>query len=240
MRKLLLKLSAPWVLGSPRARAEKLRSLAATERGSYLTLQWAAQRTESNVRAALYLRHAADEARHARLFWERAQTIEPASAPLRADGEDLYGALGEREFLAFLTHGERRGREQFEIYERYFRSHGLAEDAELFARVAADERHHESYSSKLLTEQAGTEVEARRSLRRVRRWEAWRTWRRVGRAAALRLYTVLIWALFPLILPYALALRPLLGSRAGWRKPRPNSHRITRAPSFAGVKPEDG
>lgn len=220
MRKLLLRLSASWALGSPRARAKKLRSLAATERGSYLTLQWAAQETESSARAALYLRHAMDEARHARLFWERANALWPAEGPLLADSEDLFRRLGEREFLAFVTHGERRGREQFEIYERYLRGRGFLEDAELFARIAADERHHESYSKKLLEEQAGSDAEAARSLSKVRLWEAWRSWRRVGRRLSLGIYTCLIWALFPVILPYALITRPLQKRQVGWRRPR--------------------
>lgn len=230
MRKVLLRLSAPWVLGSPKSRAKKLRSLAATERGSYLTLEWAAQQTESSRRAALYLRHATDEARHARLFWQRAQTLEPATGPLVADGEDLYRALGEEDFLAFVTHGERRGREQFEIYESYFRRREMLAEAELFARIAADERHHEAYSKKLLLERVGSEKEARRRLARVRRWEAWRIWRRVGRRAALGLYTLMIWALYPLILPYALVTRPFLKNPSGWRLPRVSS------PARAGSK----
>src|SRR5690606_18537826 len=95
MRRFLVSVSCPWVFRSPAAHARQLRSLARTEQGSYLSLQWAAQRCSSVERQALFLRHAADEARHAQIFWSRAAELEAPIGPLVADAEDLFEALGE-------------------------------------------------------------------------------------------------------------------------------------------------
>jgi hypothetical protein len=190
--------------------------LAATEQGSYFSLQWAAQRSPSLERQALYLRHASDEARHAQIFWGRAEALEPPTGPLFADAEDLYESLGEVGFVAFVHHAERRGREQFEIYADYFGRKSALEDAQLFSNVTADERHHESYSFKLLVELSGSESAARRSLRRVRLWEGFRLWKRSGQTLAGALYALLIWGLFPILFPYALLARVFLRARSGF------------------------
>jgi hypothetical protein len=219
MRGFLVRLSCPWVFRSPAAHARHLRKLAATEQGSYLSLQWAAQRSTPLDRQAHYLRHAADEARHAHLFWSRAQALDPPHGPLLADAEDLFSDLGEIGFVAFVHHAERRGREQFECYQRYFARSGRSEDAALFLQIGADERHHESYSKKLLVELSGSEVAARKHLRQVQFWEAWRSWKRAGQSIARVLYSLLIWALFPVLLPYSLFMRLLPQEPTGFRQP---------------------
>lgn len=223
MRRLLVSVSCPWVFRSPAAHARQLRSLARTEQGSYLSLQWAAQRCPSVERQALFLRHAADEARHAQIFWSRAEHLEAPAGPLLADAEDLFETLGEVRFLAFVHHAEARGREQFETYARYFASRALAEDAALFRGVCADERHHESYSLKLLGELSGSDAAAQKHLRNVRLWEAWRSWKRSGKTLANALYSLLIWALFPILLPYSLLVRLLPARARGFRESKPNA-----------------
>ncbi len=216
MRRLLVRLACPWVFRSPEAHARHLRGLAATEQGSYFSLQWAAQRSPSLERQALYLRHASDEARHAQIFWGRAEALEPPTGPLFADAEDLYASLGEVGFVAFVHHAEKRGREQFEIYADYFGRKSAPLDAKLFSAVTADERHHERYSLKLLVELTGSEDAARRSLRRVRLWEAFRLWKRSGQTLAGALYALLIWGLFPILFPYSLVARLALPARSGF------------------------
>lgn len=222
MRRFLVSVSCPWVFRSSAAHARQLRSLAQTEQGSYFSLQWAAQRCASVERQALYLRHAADEARHAQIFWSRAAALEAPVGPLLADAEDLFADLGEVRFLAFVHHAEARGREQFETYERYLASRARPEDAALFRGVCADERHHEGYSLKLLIELSGSDAAAQEHLRAVRFWEAWRAWKRSGRGAANVLYGVLIWALFPILLPYSLLVRLMPQHAGGFQEPRRN------------------
>ena len=173
----------PIVWRLPGRAARKLHSFARAERGSMIDLMQAARTTPSAARAAMYLRHAADEARHARLFAQRSAELcrQRGREPLgevRADTEALFERLGEVDFLAFVHRGERRGRAQFEAYHDYFVHRGAHEDASLFEGIIADERRHESYTRELLVELAGGEVAARAAMRRMGRWEAWRTWRR--------------------------------------------------------------
>ncbi len=230
MRRLLLLGTAPWVFRSPRHTARKLRSLAATEQGSFLSLQWAAAQTTSTKRQSSYLRHATDEARHARLFWGRAGELAPPSAPLRADGEDLFAALGELGFLAFVHHAEARGREQFLLYARYFERVGREPERALFARIAREEKYHENYSLRLLEELATDAAEVRKTLRRVRLWEAWRAWRRVGRRMAYGIYVVVLWLLMPLLWPYSLVIRLVSPAPSGWQGTRDREVPATDAP----------
>ena len=67
----LARASSPWVWRSPARAARKLHGFALAEHGSMLDLRLAAARTTSPARAAAYLRHADDEARHAQMFIRR-------------------------------------------------------------------------------------------------------------------------------------------------------------------------
>lgn len=217
----LARMVSPIVWRVPGRPARKLFSFAHAEKSSMIDLLQAARATSSPERAALYLRHATDEMRHARLFAQRSAELCRArgSGPLgevRADTEDLYERLGEVDFLAFVHRGERRGRAQFEAYRDYFARRGAEHDRALFEAVIADERRHESYTRELLLSLAG-EAGARAALRRVARWEAWRVWRRAGRAIAQRVYAILMMILYIVAVPLALLVRAVRPARSGWR-----------------------
>ena len=192
--------------GGDRAIARRIAHFARTEQGSFLTLRMAANQTASASRAALYLRHAADEARHARLLHACAEELGGYRAPLVADAEDIFAMRGELGFLAFVHHAEGRGRRQFEIIAEELGSKGRAATAELLQRIAGEESHHERYSGELLRDLAGEDALARTELRRIRRWEAWRQFRRLGRTLAGSVYDALILMLVPLMVLYGLVL----------------------------------
>jgi rubrerythrin len=189
-----------------RAIAKRLAEFARTEQGSFLTLRLAANQTPSAARAALYLRHAADEARHARLLHTCAEELRGHRVPLLADGEDLYALRGELAFLAFVHHAEGRGRRQFEIIAQELGRQGRAATAEVLRRIASEESHHERYSGRLLRELAAGEESASVELARIRRWEAWRLFRRLGRSVAGHVYDAVILALVPILAIYGLVL----------------------------------
>jgi hypothetical protein len=218
----LAQILNPIVWRLPGRPARKLYSFARAERGSMIDLMQAARTTQSAVRAAMYLRHAADEARHARLFAQRsaelrrAHGVEPLGE-VRADTEALFERLGERDFLAFVHRGERRGRAQFETYRDYFVHRGADEDAALFEGIIADERRHEAYTRELLVELAGSEAAARAAMRRMGRWEAWRTWRRAGRGLAQWVYAIAMCAVYVLAMPMAVLVRAVRPVRRGWQ-----------------------
>lgn len=220
MRRAVVRLVTPIVWRLPGHGARKLYGFARAEQGSRIDLLQAAQRTPSLARRALYLRHALDETRHARMFWRRSTELSlaagraPFTAPV-ADTEGLFARLGEARFLAFVHRGERRGRQQFELYARHFGARGDARTRALFEAILADERRHESYTRELLVEQVGGERAARRELRRAARWEAWRTWRRAGRAIAGTVYAVAMTAIYLVAGPIA-----ALGARLGRRRSR--------------------
>ena len=197
---------SPLTWRTPARSARKLFSFALAEQGSMLDMQLAAARTPSPARAALYLRHADDEARHAQRLAGAARR--PFTLPpLRADSERLFEALGERDFLAFVHHGEVRARDHFEAYVQWFASAGRDAEHRLLSAILVDERRHCDYTRELLAELCQDEHELRRALRRVARWELGRGWLRAGRFVAERLYVATMLALYILAAPLALLVR---------------------------------
>ncbi len=180
----------------------RLAGFARAEQASRIDLLAAAHLTTSPARRARYLRHAADETRHARLFWRHARELAGAPLPApQADSEDLFARLGEPRFLAFVHRGEHRGRVQFEAYARHFERRGDARTSALFAGIVEDERRHEAYTRDLLVALVGAPQARARELRRAAIWEAWRTWRRVGRALADVVFAVAMMALYVVVAP---------------------------------------
>ena len=219
----LARLLDPIVWRLPGHAARKLHSFARAEQGSLIDLTLAARATPCARRAALYLRHAGDESRHASLFARRSTELREARGrhgfgDPRADSEALYDRLGEVGFLAFVHRGERRGRAQFEAHRDYFERAGNQRERAMFEGILVDERRHERYTRELLVELAGGEREAALALRRAGRWEAWRIWRRAGRALSGRLYGLLMVGLWLACAPIGLALRAV-PRRRGWRLP---------------------
>jgi hypothetical protein len=212
----------PLVWSSARHTATRLHRFALAEHGSMLDLRLAARATPCPRRAALYLAHADDEARHAAMFAARARAIcrrigRPTFAAPRADTEHLFERLGEADFLAFIHHGERRGRMQFESYAAWFTRKQRRSDAALFRIIVTDERRHEAYTRALLVELCGGEAGARRALSRVQRWEFGRRWLRAGRAVAGPVYGVLAMALYVVVAPLSLLVRWVRPTPRGWR-----------------------
>ena len=99
LRPLVARVTNGFVWRSPLRAARLLFSFAHAEAGSRVDLIVAAQLTASPVRRALYVRHALDEARHAKLFSLRsAELLGKVGAPplgfLRPDADDLFERLG--------------------------------------------------------------------------------------------------------------------------------------------------
>jgi rubrerythrin len=230
MNALWARLAEPVASRIPGHSARMLEGFARAELGSMLDLRAAAERSPSPERRVLYLRHALDEARHARMLYQRAAELRRAKgeappAPTRADTEDLFERLGEAAFLAFVHHGEHRGRTQFEAHQRAFARRGDEKTRAVFEALISDEKRHESYTWELLVELLGSERAARAAVRKAAAWEAWRLWRRAGRALAHIVYTALMSALYVLLLPMSLLVRAVRPAKTGWIDVRERSPR---------------
>lgn len=182
----------------------------------------AARLTKCTKRAALYLRHAGDEARHAGLFSEHSNALrleqgKPSFGHPIADTEALFSAHGEEFFLAFVHVGETSALSQFPAYISYFAKTGALRGKVLLEGIHADEEHHARYTLKLLIELCGQEA-ADKLIRRAKRWRVWRAWRRAGNGIARRVYLVLMLALYALTTPLALAIRVFQPAGRGWRQ----------------------
>lgn len=218
---LFARLLNPLVWRRPGHAARKLHGFALAEHGSLLDLRLAARLSESPIRAAAYLKHADDEARHAQMFGKRALQLareagDAGLGPVRADCEQLFTTLGELDFLAFVHRGEARAIGQFRCYIAYFEGQGRERDASLFRAIITDETRHADYTKALLFELAGDPAAARKALRRVARWEAWRSWLRAGRFIAERVYLITMTVVYLLAAPLSLLVRwarPVVG---GW------------------------
>lgn len=209
--KLLVRATTPIVWRIPGHPARKLASFARAEQGSRIDLLAAARLTESTARKAAYLRHAMDETRHASMFWRRAKELsgQPLPSP-QADTEDLFARLGEARFLAFVHRGEKRGRQQFEVYAKHFEKTGDERTAAMFGAILQDEIRHESYTLDLLVDLVGP-ARARKELRWAAMWEAWRTWRRMGRAMANVVFVLAMMVVYLVASPIAWAASKLAG-----------------------------
>ena len=94
----LARLLAPLAWRTPARAARKLQSFARAEQGSMLDLRLAAARTPSPARAALYLRHADDEARR-----EAASASELKDAMVAVDGYSIPAIDWDRTSGRVLT-----------------------------------------------------------------------------------------------------------------------------------------
>ncbi len=187
-----------------RVAAKRFFSFAKAERASMVDLIEAARLTASPERSALYLAHAADEARHARVFATLADDLArdrgaPPFGPLVVDVEHLFETLGEERFLAFVNIGESRGVAQFREYVRYLR--GVKEDrlAGAFESVLADEERHMTYTRELLLKVAGNPTAAAISKRRMRARMLFAAYRRAGRGIASLVYRVTMLPVYLLV-----------------------------------------
>lgn len=215
----IIRATNPLVWGLPGNAARKLRGFAEVEAESVLEMRAAAALADDAKRRAMYLRHALDEARHARIFSRAATELDGRASWVHPTSDDLFERLGEERFLAFVHRGERRGRIQFEAYRDHFAQRENERLQTVFEGVLDDERRHEAYTWSLLVEVAGDEARARSALRWAARWEAWRTWRRAGRLLSGVVYAVAMMAVYVAIAPLALVMRVVSPARVGWKGP---------------------
>lgn len=212
----LVFLTAPFVHASPRFAARLFEDFARSEWESKLDLAQAAARTESVERAALYLLHAEDEARHTRMFKRRAAELcADYGSALRVEATvapaGLFEALGELDFLAFVHHGEARALEELEARRHILIAAGDARSADVLDAIMVDERRHAAYTRELLERLVGSD-EARRRIRRQRVREAGRLLRGRGLALVQPIFALGLYALYLLAGPL-LALAAQLGRR---------------------------
>ena len=221
MSSWLASLLSPLTWRRPQQIVRRLSAFARAEEGSRIDLCAAAAQCTDPTRAARYIEHARDEARHTRLLMTHARRIAtahslPPPSPARADSDALFEQLGEADFLAFVHHGENRAVEQFTSYARWFQ-HRDAKLAAMFSALLTDEQRHASYSRALLVALVG-EAQARQKIRRARRWELWRLWRRAGQYSARHIYHATFLPLLPLLALLALWVRLVRPDVQGWRR----------------------
>jgi len=232
----VLRLSAPIAWRSNRAIATKLHGFSMTEQGSALDMFRAAEAATDPQHRRLFLRHAIDEARHARRFRDEALKLMPTSAPREherrhAIPQNLYATLGTERFLAFVHLSEARAQRQFHVLAQHFSRHPeRAPVSTLFRELAREEQFHVAYSRHLLGQLFAQEVRARRvrrALARERRALAWAGWKRAGARLGGHFTTLLMAVVFVAVLPlFALILRL---SRHG--APPPGWHVASAAPT---------
>lgn len=225
IRSFLADLLNPIVWNFPGNAAKKFYSFSCTEFSSVHDLLLAAKITESDSRAAQYVKHLQDEYKHTSIFLNRANKIrqEKGLKPLPHPGseyEQLFTLLGEKRFLAFVHLGEKRGCIQFSSYAKYFERKGDHHTAKIFSTVLKDEVEHMNYTYDLLVELCGNEKVAKKELSKAHRWEMRRHWMRSGYALTSKLFFVITISIYPLFLPYKLLhlCTPSKRDEAGWQK----------------------
>lgn len=195
-------------------------AFAEAERASMIDLVEAAQLTPDAERAALYLRHAEDESRHAQIFLSESRRIAEqhqlaSIGPLRVDTESLFRTLGEPAFAAFVALGETRGALQFEAYCDYFEARGETRMVALFKRILEDETRHE-LQARTFTEALSLHPTRLRIAMRARRLRA--AYTRQASTLTNTLFSLFAALLVILFSPLAWVLKhkkpkPLLGPR---------------------------
>jgi rubrerythrin len=229
---IVVQLLAPLIWRSERRMARKLEGFAATEAGSALDMLKAAELCDDPRLRRLFFRHAMDEARHAQLFRQAAQQIDPD--PLRrgtdyhlihASRQNLYERLGPTRFMAFVHLAEKSGEAQFRALERHFARQERPELEQLFARIGKDERFHVGYSGAILRrwKQEGRGREVRRALLRTRLDRAWQAWRRAGRVLGDLMSRAILSVVYLVAFPiFVLIQRIVEPERPGWKVPARN------------------
>ena len=220
-----------WVWQDARRSARKLLTFAATEADGGRDLSRAAELTADPLLRRLFLRHAADEQRHAELFRARGRAMlsrlgdggraggfeaswiapgERGLDDLRVDGED------DAALLAFLHLSEKAAAGRFASYRDV-----VPDDAtrEVFQHILRDEDHHMRYTLTQLERVAP--ARHRLHLWRARASRLGKAYLRLATALAGALGTVILLAQYFLVLPLfaLLARRAARRERPGWNAP---------------------
>jgi len=148
-----------WVWSDARRRADKLLRFAETEADGGRDIARAAERTNDALLRRLYLRHAMDEQRHAKLFRTRGRDIlaglasESAAQGFQANwlspgerGLDDLAVDQEKEdtLLAFLHLSEKAAARRFAVYHEVLTVDPTTRD--VFGDVLKDEAFHMNYT----------------------------------------------------------------------------------------------
>ena len=210
-----------WVWSDVDRRARKLLTFGQTEENGARDISRASELTRDPLLRALYLRHAADEQRHAVLFRRRGREILDSSRPPAfeanwlapgergLDGLDV-GSESDQKLLAFLHLSEKAAAGRFVVYEKV-----LACDPQtraVFARILKDEEFHMTYTRKQLARLA--QKKEGWHLWQARAGRLWNAYLRVASAVASVLGTVMLALQYFVIVP----LFALLAKRAARRE----------------------
>jgi hypothetical protein len=147
-----------WIWSDAHRRASKLLRFASTESDSGRDMARAAECTKDALLRRLYLRHAQDEQKHAKLFTDRGRAILASLPGTSRNGfEANWFSPGERglddlqvdkesdgSLLAFLHLSERAGARRFVVYQDVLSSD--PETCGVFDIVIPDEAFHTNYT----------------------------------------------------------------------------------------------
>jgi len=216
-----------WVWQDAGRCARKLLRFAETEADGGRDLSRAAEVTTDPLLRRLFLRHAQDEERHARLFRARSRELFHALASKagRAPGfEANFLAPGERglddlrvesetdeSLLAFLHLSEEAAARRFVIYQEALEHDPGTRD--VFREILDDEAFHMSYTHAQLARIAGPRT--RRRIWQARLGRLWKAYLRLAAALAGILGSLLLRVQYFVLLPPFV----LLARRAARREP---------------------
>jgi len=208
-------------------RARILLRFAEVEADGGRDLVRASEATEDPILRGLFLRHAADEARHAKLFRRRATDLmaegaagaDPASEWL-AQGERGLDDLrveqeSDRDLLAFLHLSESAAARDFQTYVKVLeRDPGTRE---IFEIIGRDETHHMAYTLKQL--QRLDPKRHRWAIFKARARRLWKAYLRVAGAIGAVFGTIVLSVEYFIVLPPFAILdrRALRRETPGWR-----------------------
>jgi len=208
-----------------------------TEASGGQDLSRAAELTEDALLRQLYLRHALDEFRHARLFRDRGLALSRAArkgasasrfeanwlSPGERGLDELRIEAGPQDaLLAFLHLSEKAAAGRFRIYQEVLDS-DLATQA-VFKEVLQDEAFHMAYTYKQLVRVSPRHHGWR--LWQARLGRLWKVYLRLMVALASAIGTVLLLLQYFLLLPpFALVAKrsALKEQRGWWRRPPASS-----------------
>jgi rubrerythrin len=214
-----------WVWQDAGRRARKLLRFAETEADGGRDLSRAAEVTADPLLRRLFLRHAQDEERHARLFRARARELfRTLAGKGKTRFEANFLAPGERglddlrvesetdeSLLAFLHLSEEAAAQRFVIYQEALEHDPGTRD--VFREILHDEAFHMSYTHAQLARIAGPRT--RRRIWQARLGRLWKAYLRMAAALAGVLGSLLLRIQYFVLLPPFV----LLARRAARREP---------------------
>lgn len=234
---------ASW--SDPVRKVRSLESFAQTEEDSGWDLLAAAKQISDPELREHMQRHAADEARHARLFQARAAELRAELSHGSPSGEapdrpydmsrgrrrgdvnahgfftaGLMGELGVVDYLTMLHVAEQRAADLFLVHRALNRADPST--VAVFDAVLRDERYHIAYTRRFLDRwtEEGRGGEVRRGLKAARSSRLLAGWKRLGVRSGSGFGRALLFAMYwTLLLPFGLLAR-LTKEPAGWHAPR--------------------